>query len=123
MLLAIGAGGAALLIFRPAHRRLRTLEQAARALGEGRTDVRAVEAGGDEVSALAQAFNRMADDLGARAAALAASDRARRQLLADVSHELMTPLAAVRGYTETLAMPELNLDVSTRQPLSRHHRR
>jgi signal transduction histidine kinase len=56
----------------------------------------------------------MADDLGARAAALAASDRARRQLLADVSHELMTPLAAVRGYTETLAMPELNLDAPTR---------
>ena len=54
----------------------------------------------------------MADDLGARAAALAASDRARRQLLADVSHELMTPLAAVRGYTETLAMPELRLDAA-----------
>ena len=114
VLLGLGAGGAALLIFGPAHRRLRTLEHAARALGEGKTEVRAVEAGGDEVSALAQAFNRMADDLGARAAALAASDRARRQLLADVSHELMTPLAAVRGYTETLAMPELNLDVSTR---------
>ncbi len=65
----------------------------------------------------------MADDLGARAAALAASDRARRQLLADVSHELMTPLAAVRGYTETLAMPELALDAATREPLSRHHRR
>jgi two-component system sensor histidine kinase BaeS len=114
VLLAIGAASAALLIFSPAHRRLRTLEQAARALGEGRTDVRAIEAGGDEVSSLAHAFNRMADDLGARAAALAASDRARRQLLADVSHELMTPLAAVRGYTETLAMPELSLDPPTR---------
>ncbi len=63
---------------------------------------------------LRTAFNRMADDLGARAAALAASDRARRQLLADVSHELMTPLAAIRGYTETLSMPELNLDAPTR---------
>ena len=114
ILLAIGASSAALLIFSPAHRRLRTLEQAARALGEGRTDVRAVEGGGDEVSTLAHAFNRMADDLGARAEALAASDRARRQLLADVSHELMTPLAAVRGYTETLAMPELSLDPATR---------
>ena len=114
ILLAIGASSAALLIFSPAHRRLRTLEQAARALGEGRTDVRAVEGGGDEVSTLAHAFNRMADDLGVRAEALAASDRARRQLLADVSHELMTPLAAVRGYTETLAMPELSLDASTR---------
>ena len=114
VLLAIGAASAALLIFSPAHRRLRTLEQAARALGEGRTDVRAIEGGGDEVSTLAHTFNRMADDLGARAEALAASDRARRQLLADVSHELMTPLAAIRGYTETLAMPELCLDAPTR---------
>jgi signal transduction histidine kinase len=114
-LLGVGSAVAALLIFRPAHRRLRSLEQAARALGEGRTDVRAVEGGGDEVGSLAYTFNRMADDLSARAAALAASDRARRQLLADVSHELMTPLAAIRGYTETLAMPELDLDVETRQ--------
>jgi signal transduction histidine kinase len=113
-LLTIGAASAALLIFRPAHRRLQTLEQAARALGEGRTDVRTVEGGGDEVSSLAHAFNRMADDLSARASALAASDRARRQLLADVSHELMTPLAAIRGYTETLQMPELSLDMPTR---------
>ncbi len=123
ILLAMGAASAALLIFSPAHRRLRTLEQAARALGEGRTDVRAVEGGGDEVSTLAHAFNRMADDLGARAEALAASDRARRQLLADVSHELMTPLAAVRGYTETLAMPELTPRRLDTQPVSRHHRR
>jgi signal transduction histidine kinase len=114
-LLTIGAASAALLIFGPSHRRLRTLEQAARALGQGQTEVRAAEGGGDEVSSLAHTFNRMADDLSARAAALSASDRARRQLLADVSHELMTPLAAIRGYTETLAMPELTLDGDTRQ--------
>jgi signal transduction histidine kinase len=112
----LGAGAAimALLIFRPTHRRLRSLEEAARALGEGRTDVRANETGGDEVSALSAAFNRMAADLHARATALAESDRARRQLLADVSHELMTPLAAIRGYVETLGMRELNIDEPTR---------
>ena len=114
-LLAIGAGATALLVFRPTHKRLRTLEEAARALGEGRTDVRASETGGDEVTALARTFNRMADDLQSRASALGASDRARRQLLADVSHELMTPLSAIRGYIETLSMPELTLDDATRQ--------
>lgn len=112
----LGAGSAlmALLIFRPTHRRLRDLEKAARAVGEGHPEVRANESGGDEVSALAAAFNAMAIDLETRAAALADSDRARRQLLADVSHELMTPLAAIRGYVETLAMTELNLDDQTR---------
>ena len=42
----------------------------------------------------------MADDLAARADALAASDRVRRQLLADVSHELTTPVTAMRGYSK-----------------------
>ena len=112
----LGGGAAimALLIFRPTHRRLRSLEAAARALGEGRTDVRANESGGDEVSALSATFNRMAADLHARATALAESDRARRQLLADVSHELMTPLSAIRGYVETLGMRELKIDEPTR---------
>ena len=113
-LLAAGATVASLVIFRPTHKRLRSLEDAARALAQGRTDVRASEAGGDEVSTLAHEFNRMADDLQQRAAALAASDKARRQLLADVSHELMTPLTAIRGYIETLSMPSLSLDPPTR---------
>jgi len=114
-LLAVGTTLTALFVFRPVHKRLRTLEHAARALGEGRTDVRATETGGDEVSSLARTFNRMAMDLDSRATALAASDRARRQLLADVSHELMTPLSAIRGYVETLGMPDLPIDQDTRK--------
>ena len=114
-LLITGVAAAALLIFRPTHKRLRALELAARALGEGRTDMRASESGGDEVAELARAFNRMADDLRARADALAASDRSRRQLLADVSHELMTPLTAIRGYVQTLAMADVPIDAETRQ--------
>ena len=113
-LLGVGAAVTALAIFRPTHNRLRALEEAATALGQGQTEVRAAESGGDEVSSLARTFNRMAEDLEARAAALSASDRARRQLLADVSHELMTPLTAIRGYTETLGMGDLRLDEQTR---------
>jgi signal transduction histidine kinase len=56
----------------------------------------------------------MAADLSARAEALRVADHDRRQLLADVSHELMTPLTAIRGYLETLAMAELDLDTETR---------
>jgi len=104
-LLAAGTAVAALLIFRPAHRRLRDLEDAARRFAAGDRGARAADSGGDEVAAVARAFNRMADEAATREAALVEVDRARRQLLADVTHELRTPLTAIRGYAETLALP------------------
>ena len=112
--LIVGAILAAAVIFGPARKRLRLVEDAARRLGAGDLSARAPSKGRDEVAAVATAFNAMADDLSARAAALAAADRARRQLLADVSHELTTPVTAMRGYLETLRMPELDLDDATR---------
>ena len=113
-MLIVGAVLTSAMIFGPARRRLRALETAARQLGAGDLSARAPDRGGDEIAAVASAFNAMADDLAARAEALAASDRVRRQLLADVSHELTTPVTAMRGYLETLTMPELRLDEATR---------
>jgi len=112
--LIVGAVLTSVMIFGPARGRLRALETAARTLGAGDLSARAPDRGGDEIAAVASAFNAMADDLAARARALAASDRVRRQLLADVSHELTTPVTAMRGYLETLTMPELALDETTR---------
>ena len=106
LLLLGGTAVAALLVFRPAHAQLRALEDAARRFGGGDLAARAPTTGGDEVAAVAHAFNRMADDLAARQQQLSEADRARRQLLADVSHELMTPLTAIRGYAETLTLPQ-----------------
>jgi signal transduction histidine kinase len=115
VLLISGVSVGALLIFRPTHRRLRSLQEAVRAIGAGQAHARAPVSGGDEVALLASAFNEMAGGLEQRTQALAVADESRRQLLADVSHELMTPLAAIRGYTETMAMPDLHLDAETRQ--------
>jgi len=112
--LIVGAVLTSLMIFGPARRRLRALEDATRRFGAGDLSARAPERGGDEIAAVASAFNVMADDLATRAEALAASDRIRRQLLADVSHELTTPITAMRGYLETLTMPEVRLDEATR---------
>ena len=113
--LIIGGTAMAFVVFRPARRRLLHLQDATERIGAGDLAARAPEEGGDEVAELARSFNRMAADLGARAQALEASDQARRQLLADVSHELMTPLTAMRGYVETLSMKELALDSPTRE--------
>jgi len=112
--LIVGTVLASVVIFGPARRRLRHLEEAARRFGSGDLSARAPDRGGDEIAAVATAFNAMAGDLSRRADALAASDRARRQLLADVSHELTTPVTAMRGYLETLTMPEIALDERTR---------
>lgn len=106
LLLVGGTAVAALLVFRPAHTHLRAVEDAARRFGEGDVTARAPTSGGDEVAAVALAFNRMADDLAARQQQLTEETRTRRQLLADVSHELMTPLTAIRGYAETLTLPQ-----------------
>jgi signal transduction histidine kinase len=112
--LILGAVLTSFMIFGPARRRLRQLEQAAYRFGAGDLTARAPGRGGDEIAAVANAFNTMADDLAARANALAASDRIRRQLLADVSHELTTPVTAMRGYIETLTMADVKLDEETR---------
>lgn len=112
--LIVGGVLAALIVFGPARRRLREVEEAARRLGAGDLRARAPVTGSDEVTAVAAAFNAMAQDLAARTEALVEADRSRRQLLADVSHELNTPVTAMRGYLETLSMPEFGLDEATR---------
>lgn len=112
--LGVGTLLIAFVVFGPARSRLKEVEAAARRLGQGDLTARAPEHGGDEVAELARSFNHMAADLAGRAEALEASDTARRQLLADVSHELMTPLTAMRGYVETLSMSEVQLDTATR---------
>jgi two-component system, OmpR family, sensor kinase len=110
IVLVAGTILAAVIVFAPARRRLKALEQATEQLGRGDLTVRAPEDGVDEIARVAQAFNRMAHELAARDEALRVSDRLRRQMLADVSHELRTPLTAIRAYIETLQMPEIASD-------------
>jgi two-component system, OmpR family, sensor kinase len=113
--LIVGTTLIALVIFGPARRRLKAVQGATERLGAGDLDARAPEQGGDEVTALARSFNQMAGELTSRTRALETADAARRQLLADVSHELMTPLTAMRGYIETMSMSELEIDAPTRE--------
>jgi len=115
LLLAAGTTAAAVLIFGPARARLRSLEDASHKVGAGDLTARAREDGGDEVAALAHAFNGMTRGLQQRAEELQAADRMRRLLLADVSHELMTPLTGMRGYLETLSLHADSLDPETRE--------
>jgi two-component system, OmpR family, sensor histidine kinase BaeS len=75
---------------------IRALARAADRIGQGSYQVRVpVTAPGDELATLGNAFNRMAD-------ALASTERRRQELLADLAHELRTPLATLEGYVEGL---------------------
>lgn len=105
---------ASFAVLGPVRRRLADLERAAKAVESGDLSARAREDGADEVAGLARAFNSMASRLDERARELANHERARRLLLADVSHELSTPLTSMRGYLETLAMPDAHADQATR---------
>jgi two-component system OmpR family sensor kinase len=115
LILIAATGIAAVVIFAPARRRLRALEAAAERFGAGELEARAPEEGRDEIAHVASAFNRMAGELKARTDALQLADRLRRQMLADISHELRTPLTTMRGYLDTLDMPDLALDDTTRR--------
>jgi signal transduction histidine kinase len=112
VVLTVGTVLAATLIVRSPRRRLNALQEATRRVAAGNLSVRAPEEGADEIAALARAFNTMAVELGLRAEQLRAADQARRQLLADMCHELSTPLTAIRGYVEILLMKDVSFDSS-----------
>lgn len=100
-LIGVGGLGAAVLmsvlLARWVGRPLRVLDEAAQRLGEGVLDVRApTDAGPQEVRSLAATFNTMAG----RTEVLVHGHRA---VVADVSHQLRTPLAALRLRLDLLA--------------------
>ena len=76
-------------------RPLGRLTHAARTMASGDLSVRVGNFGIREVNELGEAFNSMAASIGE-------ADRQRRQLTADVAHELRTPLSIIRGRLEGL---------------------
>lgn len=74
---------------------LRQMATAAQEMSRGHYGRRVEVTTGDEVGALAAAFNRMA-------AELAEVDRSRKEFVANASHELRTPLAALSSQVENL---------------------
>jgi signal transduction histidine kinase len=97
LIAGVGIGGTSLLlgflISRRMTRPLTRLTEATRAVASGNMEVRVPEDHPGELGELASAFNRMAEDL-------SRADRLRKDMTADVAHELRTPLAVIRGKLE-----------------------
>ncbi len=89
------------------HRSATALSQAASAVADGNYDIRVPPPRlGKEFDAVAAAFNKMAQRLGA-------VDEARRQMLADLAHEIRTPVAVLEAYMEAVEDGVQQLDQQT----------
>ena len=100
---ALLAVGFSLLFAIPMARRIEEVRRGTERLAGGEFGAELTVEGNDEVSGLAADFNRMARMLEAAAEREREMERARRDLVASVSHDLRTPLAAVRALVEAVA--------------------
>ncbi len=90
--IALGLG---FLVFRQTTAPLSTLAQAFDRIAAGDMTVRAQVAGNDEIAHMARSFNAMADKL-------ASSETARRNMLADIAHELRNPIGIISSHLEAM---------------------
>lgn len=100
---ALLAALAALLFSRRLTRPLARLSAAAACMASGDYAVRVAIDAPREYRDLATAFNEMAGALERDVGEIRRQERLRRELVANVSHELATPLTAIEGFTEALA--------------------
>ena len=85
----------ALLVSRSVAAPLRRVAGAAESIARGEIDTRAPVSGPTEVRGLARSFNTMADQV-------EAAQRSQRDFVANVSHELKTPLTSIQGFSQAL---------------------
>ena len=85
----------AVIIARSVARPLHTMAGAAEAIARGEYDQRVPPQGPDEVQRVAGSFNSMA-------AQVKASQQVQRDFVANVSHDLKTPLTAISGWSQAL---------------------
>ncbi|HEX6288596.1 MAG TPA: HAMP domain-containing sensor histidine kinase [Herpetosiphonaceae bacterium] len=100
---ALLAIGLCLLWATPIARRIELMRAGTAQLATGNLDTVLPSAGHDEIALLAADFNRMAAALKQAAAHERELEQARRDLIAAVSHDLRTPLAATRALIEAVA--------------------
>lgn len=69
----------------------------------------------DELAILQHSFGHMAQRIGEQWQQLRQQDLQRRELVANISHDLRTPLSSLHGYLETLVLKDATLSADERQ--------
>ena len=108
-------GVAGLILFGLLTRRLRTMTDKVEAFEKGDHTIRLNDDSKDEVGQLAGSFNRMAATIQSNVKELQKTDELRRNLIANVSHDLRSPLASIQGYVETILIKEDKLSEEKRR--------
>jgi signal transduction histidine kinase len=87
---------------------IRQMKETAEQIARGDFSPRVRIKSRDELGQLANSLNTMADELQQKIEDLRQMDRVRTDFVANVSHELKTPLTLIKGYTETLQGEAIN---------------
>jgi len=94
---------------------LRLITSTIRRFREGDLDARIENPEKSDIGIFAKSFNDMADTIVGNMDKMKSVDLLRRELIANVSHDLRTPLAVLKGYVETLQMKRDSLSESEKQ--------
>lgn len=89
-----------LWIYRSVSVPLEKLQRAARNIKEGNLDFEIKAESNDEIGQLCQDFEEMRLRLKAQAEEKVAFDRENKELISNISHDLKTPITAIKGYVE-----------------------
>lgn len=119
---SIGAGlVSALLHFvlvRPLEASVKRIGEGAKRIAEGDLKARVEYTGLKEFRQLADRFNHMGDSLEASFKQVSAAEAAQRELVANMAHDLRTPLASVQSYVEALEDDVIQDEATFRQYLA-----
>ena len=94
---------------------LREINYAAQRFQQGDLEYRIQKNEKTELIGLAQTYNHMADTILKDMEKIKSLEKVRRDLIANISHDLRTPLAIIQGYIETLQMKEETLGPKERK--------
>ena len=96
-------------------KRLRNITQTVSRFKEGDYQARIADTDKVDFPEMSETFNEMADTIVANIDELKSVENLRRELIANVSHDLRTPLAIVQGYVETLLIKGENISEGDRK--------
>jgi len=94
---------------------LKRLALAAKTFETGDFRHRVPEGGKDEIGDLTRAFNEMAESVEDSVHKLKATEKQRSDLMANISHDLRSPLASLRGHLETVLIKGEGIDPESRR--------